>query len=63
MSKEQIEVREDCPPIGETLNYYSNDFWCDNCGHRSHRYIIKGLRLKHVHIRCDKCGCEVKGAA
>lgn len=47
--------------ILEYDKYYSQSFYCQNCGERNYRAIRKGKRLDTVTFICDKCGCVIKG--
>lgn len=55
-----IELKES-PHINKILNYYYVEFHCENCSKMSHRYILKGHKIKSlVSIPCDNCGCQIK---
>jgi peptide subunit release factor 1 (eRF1) len=47
--------------IEEYLDYYSNNYWCRNCGAYNHMNIKKGVKVKDVSFACSKCGCKIKG--
>lgn len=40
-------------------NYYSNNFYCQNCGRSNKKLIKKGVPVKGLSIECENCGCKI----
>ena len=54
------QVLEVYPQIQIAFKYYVNGFFCQNCGHKSDRWILKGVRIKEIQTQqCDNCGCDL----
>lgn len=49
-------------PNGCSTKYYQMSFFCGNCEKVSYRYILKGVKIKDVKVKCDKCENLIKTA-